>query len=353
MPTFDELIKTVSDKATLPFSRVGAISALVRLKDTRAGEYLIDALSDENHYVRREAARALGQLKAVDAVDPLVTLVDTDVDDEVRRNAITALGIIGDDSVLDTLMQAMEDTSYLIRRAAKMSVEQIQQRVGGPTEPVEHSEIPRVGAATTRFETSTSPQTKETSSTDDIPSYRQVIADVSSKAESAAHSATVTETSFQSDDTTLVPPSLDDVSPQIDATHTQRTVERPTSTQRPYEATWTCKRCGDKVPLDLDRCQTCGGLVEEQEIEERESAEEPEPAEQADVEMLDEGELDASFDCPKCGEAMQTGYLFTKSDEALVFAYMQDEEDKDVIVGRGSQLGCICLTCKLIAFPFR
>ena len=343
MPTFEELIKTVSDKATLPFSRVGAISALVRLKDTRAVEYLIDALSDENHYVRREAARALGQLKAVDAIDPLVTLVDTDVDDEVRRNAITALGIIGDDSVLDTLMQAMEDTSYLIRRAAKMSVEQIQQRVGGPTEP----------AATTRFETSTSPQMQETSSTDDIPSYRQVVADVSSKAESAAPSATATETSFQSDDTTPVPPSLDDVSPQIDAIHTQRTVERPTSTQRPYEATWTCKRCGDKVPLDLDRCQTCGGLVEEQEIEERESAEEPESAEQADVEMVDEGELDVSFDCPKCGEDMQTGYLFTKSDEVLVFAYMQDEEDKDVIVGRGSQVGCICLTCKLIAFPFR
>ncbi len=57
---------------------------------------LIAALGDVNSNVRRLAASALGKLRAVEAVEPLLTLLSNEAAPQVRQYVIKALGKIGD-----------------------------------------------------------------------------------------------------------------------------------------------------------------------------------------------------------------------------------------------------------------
>ncbi len=58
---------------------------------------LIDALGDSNGNVRRLAASALGKLKSLDAVEPLLKLLENEAGPQVRQYIIKALGSIGDE----------------------------------------------------------------------------------------------------------------------------------------------------------------------------------------------------------------------------------------------------------------
>ena len=53
---------------------------------------LIAALSDSNGNVRRLAASALGKLKSLDAVEPLLKLLENETGPQVRQYTIKALG---------------------------------------------------------------------------------------------------------------------------------------------------------------------------------------------------------------------------------------------------------------------
>ena len=125
MPTFEDLIETLTDENILPFSKLSVISALGRLNDKSAVPYLIETLQSENHYVRRESARALGLLDSPEAVEPLIEAIELDKDNEVRRNAITALGQLSDERAVDILTQALQESSFLIKRAAEGALKQI------------------------------------------------------------------------------------------------------------------------------------------------------------------------------------------------------------------------------------
>ena len=70
-------------------------------------------------------------------------------------------------------------------------------------------------------------------------------------------------------------------------------------------------------------------------------------AEDTNLEEWFEAEFD--LNCPKCGEKMLEGYLFTESDDAFIFNY---QGENDIVIGRGTQMGFICLNCNLISFPF-
>ena len=169
MPTFETLIETITDEGILPFSKLSAISALGRLGDKQAVPYLVEALQSENHYVRRESARALGILGVPEAVEPLIEAVDTDKDNEVRRNAIVALGQLGDEQAVDILTQAMEESSFLIKRAAEASLKLIKgerwDAAGGYSTPTTTPITQRTGTEmpSTRYTTTRQPEARQTS----------------------------------------------------------------------------------------------------------------------------------------------------------------------------------------------
>jgi HEAT repeat protein len=89
-----------------------------------AVEPLIVALKNENPFVRRNAAEALGEIKDASAVKPLINaLKDNDL--IVRRNAAKALGKIKDSSAEEPLTSALKDESPAVRRNAAIALREM------------------------------------------------------------------------------------------------------------------------------------------------------------------------------------------------------------------------------------
>jgi HEAT repeat protein len=84
-----------------------AALALGALGDARAVGALVVALADADAGVRIAAASALGKLKARDAVWSLGTLLERESDPEVQASALDALGAIGTEAAVDTVLRAL------------------------------------------------------------------------------------------------------------------------------------------------------------------------------------------------------------------------------------------------------
>jgi len=352
MPTYEELIETLTKTTTLPFSKVGVISALVRLGDTRAIPSLIEALNDENHYVRREAARAIGQLGSPEAMTAILGLLEGESDEETRRNALIALGNIGDERALETLRQSLKNPSYLIRRAAEMGLEQLQKRLERQQSVANNlletsitEEAMDVGKVTSPSE---SPMNLE-----EIPSYHELTNSVSHEntVGTLKTDETTSPTSDMPVDEILSNEYVLDFSPTSPRITPERTIPSPPlSPLARGRDTWRCDRCGDEVDSHYDVCQTCGGRRGEPGIEEISAAEDGDTIKHNSINLEDSFEAEFDLNCPKCGEKMLEGYLFTESDDALIFNY---QDENDIVIGRGAQMGFVCLNCHLISFPFR
>lgn len=93
-----------------------------------AVEPLVVALKNENPFVRRNAAEALGEIlgeiKDASAVKPLVDALKDD-DLIVRRNAAKALGKIKDASAEEPLTSALKDESPAVRRNAAIALREM------------------------------------------------------------------------------------------------------------------------------------------------------------------------------------------------------------------------------------
>jgi len=357
MPTYEELTETLEKQTTLPFSKVGIISSLVRLGDTRAIPHFIAALNDENHYVRREASRALGQLGSPEAMDSLLRVIENDSDEETRRNALIALGNIGDATVFEPLRQASREPSYWIRRAAEMGLEQLQKRLGVQQpiarEPLETSSAEE--SMNLEEITSTMSDTKSAESTldiEDIPSYRELTDSISQQ--------DTAETSEPAQTTSTIPEMTNDeiVSSEYETsgltTSPLSSEEQTVSPPQQAGDTWRCGRCGAEVDSYYDICQTCGVRREDSEKERvsRETVSTDDDASVEDDDLEEWFDVDFELNCARCGKKMLEGYLFTQSDDALIFTD-QEEEENDIVIGRGTQMGFICLDCNLVSFPFR
>ncbi len=84
-------------------------------------ERLIQALKDENRYVRWGAAGALGELRDAKAVEPLIQVLR----DEccfVRGRAACALGKIGEVAVKPLVKLLEEDENSIVRREAERAL---------------------------------------------------------------------------------------------------------------------------------------------------------------------------------------------------------------------------------------
>ena len=110
--------------------RGAAAVALGEYPDAQAIEPLTAALADKSEFVRAQSARALGANShaAARAVPPLIRVLTSDPDLEVRRQAATALGHIGDRSALPALHAAQRAPDPHLSSAALTAIERIKQK---------------------------------------------------------------------------------------------------------------------------------------------------------------------------------------------------------------------------------
>jgi HEAT repeat protein len=85
------------------------------------------AKSAENGFVMRAAARSLGQIRSRSAVDVLIATLTNDANDsDVRREAATALGLIGDPAAGPALQAAFASSDPYLSEAARESLRRIR-----------------------------------------------------------------------------------------------------------------------------------------------------------------------------------------------------------------------------------
>ena len=100
----------------------GVASALARL-GTPAFDALITGLSDQDNRVREMSAYALGELRDARAVEPLIgALTDSDNYSSIRMAAAVALGQIGDVRAVDALVTCLSDSNKWVRIDAIQSL---------------------------------------------------------------------------------------------------------------------------------------------------------------------------------------------------------------------------------------
>ncbi|HUU74971.1 MAG TPA: HEAT repeat domain-containing protein [Methanoregulaceae archaeon] len=134
---FEESIRHPSEKAKVKFEgafeevvdalhsrdeemREEAVRALGELNDPRAVEPLISILNDDNRYIRREAAKSLGRIGDERAIPPLINGLK-DEDRNGREGAAEGLGEMGE-KALQSLIDAMNDDDWHVRMGAAISL---------------------------------------------------------------------------------------------------------------------------------------------------------------------------------------------------------------------------------------
>jgi HEAT repeat protein len=92
--------------------------ALVSLRHLWRADIFIGTLTDSRGYVRRASAEALGWIKDLAALDPLISALRQDEHFGVRLEAAWALGQLGDGRAVYPLVEALKDQDANVRRSA-------------------------------------------------------------------------------------------------------------------------------------------------------------------------------------------------------------------------------------------
>jgi len=108
-----------------PFMRSSALYAMGRSADVRWIPHLLPHLESETPALRMEAARALGELEAKAAVNPMIRMLDDETDMEVRFAILEALGQIGGEKAKQALELAAESEDEAEAEAAELALEQL------------------------------------------------------------------------------------------------------------------------------------------------------------------------------------------------------------------------------------
>ncbi len=96
-----------------------------KLKEKRDVRGLIKALDHKDYMIRKKAIEALGELKANEAIEHLIRVLKMDENAEVRKEAVRVLGIVGDESVIPPLVEALKDESFDVKIEAINSLKRI------------------------------------------------------------------------------------------------------------------------------------------------------------------------------------------------------------------------------------
>ncbi|HID49138.1 MAG TPA: serine/threonine protein kinase, partial [Chromatiales bacterium] len=158
------------------FLRRTAVEILNSIKDERAVNYLITALEDEDWWVRERAAdalanlgdkravpalvamldkqdesasiaiKALGQLGATEAIDPLIECLRATTDDSIKKETMKALNKLTDqdhyDKVESALQEAMTGANREVTDLANQTMQTVLARFDGKPAPVSAASNP-------------------------------------------------------------------------------------------------------------------------------------------------------------------------------------------------------------------
>jgi HEAT repeat protein len=95
-----------------------------------ATEFLIQALSDEDRWVRYLAADALADMGATNSVDSLISLL-RDPEQDVRFAAAAALGKLGDPKAIKSLQEVLRKDNGYVKIAAEEALLMISPHNAG------------------------------------------------------------------------------------------------------------------------------------------------------------------------------------------------------------------------------
>ncbi|HNS25592.1 MAG TPA: HEAT repeat domain-containing protein [Methanobacteriaceae archaeon] len=147
-PDIDELIENGDVEGLIRalydddyITRKEATFGLKKVGDKRAVEHLINSLLYKNWHkdytiltgVRENSAEALGMIGEESAIDALIQALEEDPDEEVRWKAVWVLGEIGNIQVTEALIKALKDNDWTVRRHAANSLGMIGDEEAVPS----------------------------------------------------------------------------------------------------------------------------------------------------------------------------------------------------------------------------
>ncbi len=120
IPLLQDPVKAVREETTASLAAIGdaAVSSLLA------------ALTHAEWLVRLHAVEALGKMRCVAAVEPLLSVLFNDPDTAIREDALRALGLIGDARAVDFLLVVMREPG--LRPLAVEALGQIGDRRAVP-----------------------------------------------------------------------------------------------------------------------------------------------------------------------------------------------------------------------------
>ncbi len=146
MLSVDQLIQNLTDTTQPSVVRSSAIEGLVTQGGARGVKFLIEVLTDSDSMVRREAAKALRNLEATEAIEPLLKALQAEPKDLTAWAMLEAIGELGSPSVIPTLESLSSADSMLTRIEVKKSIRRIRDQYG-----IENiSSVPREEETTAR-----------------------------------------------------------------------------------------------------------------------------------------------------------------------------------------------------------
>ncbi|MFC7232827.1 HEAT repeat domain-containing protein [Saliphagus sp. GCM10025308] len=118
----EEVVETLVDYVdndSNPLLQKVTFKALGEIGAEDAVQPLADQLVAENGEIRSAAARALGLIGDTRAISPLTDLLEEDDDDTARASAAWALNRIGTEDALEALLEYDDDRAYLVQAEAE------------------------------------------------------------------------------------------------------------------------------------------------------------------------------------------------------------------------------------------
>lgn len=119
----------VRGAAAVALGEIGDESAVIPLAQMLTGSSPAKkkAKAGEDMFVRRAAARSLGQIRSRAGVSVLITTLSSDANDmDVRREAAMALGLIGDSSAGPALQAALSSSDPYLSEAARDALRRLR-----------------------------------------------------------------------------------------------------------------------------------------------------------------------------------------------------------------------------------
>ena len=128
MLSFEQLIQNVTDITQPSIVRSSAIASLVAQGNSQGISALIECLADSDSVIRREAAKALAQLDATRAAEPLLEALQVESNDLTLWAMLETIGELATPDALPLLESFPTAGSILTRIEMKKSIARIQTR---------------------------------------------------------------------------------------------------------------------------------------------------------------------------------------------------------------------------------